>query len=262
MRTPNQEKRTPFLFRIFSYIHTIYKKYIIIFIMTNDPEIPTSSNTKADATPSTQPETDEKTRRIITGSLRFLASIFLICATVYFHPDVDTDIDSVRDLYDRIGAFFMTAFALLGLALVLELQMKRDKGAWIVGASMVAVLILFIGSILTLHDVQNDIDDWEDAFSGCFIAGTVVLGVCQVLELMSYLRQDERNQILLFSTVLAILGTIFLFLGAVFSIEEVLFDYYDYYELKDNLDRRAALFITGGVLYMVHAIVYLTDTMK
>jgi hypothetical protein len=229
--------------------------------MPNDPENPTSTNSKAEATPSTQPETDDKTRRIITGSLRFLASIFLICATVYFHPDVDTDIDSARDLYDRIGAFFMTGFALLGLALVLELPLKRDKGAWIVGTSLVAVLVLFIGSILTLYDVLIDIDD-IDAFSGCFIAGTIVLGACQVLELIFYLRQDERNQILLFSTVLAIIGTIFLFLGAVFSIEEVLTDVNYYSDLKDNFDRRAALFITGGVLYMVHAIVYLIDAMK
>jgi hypothetical protein len=229
--------------------------------MPNDPENPTSTNSKAEATPSTQPETDDKTRRIITGSLRFLASIFLICATVYFHPDVDTDIDSARDLYDRIGAFFMTGFALLGLALVLELPLKRDKGAWIVGTSLMAVLVLFIGSILTLYDVLIDIDD-IDAFSGCFIAGTIVLCACQVLEFISYLRQDERNQILLFSTVLAIIGTIFLFLGAVFSIEEVLTDVNYYSDLKDNFDRRAALFITGGVLYMVHAIVYLIDAMK
>ena len=228
--------------------------------MSNDPENPTPTKTKHTTTPSTQPDTDDKTNKATAALLRFLASFFLICATVYLHPDVATS--GGRDKYDRIGAFFMTAFALLGLALVLELQMKRDKGAWIVGASMVAVLILFIGSILTLHDVQNDIDDWEDAFSGCFIAGTVVLGVCQVLELMSYLRQDERNQILLFSTVLAILGTIFLFLGAVFSIEEVLNDTGEFFDLKDNLDRRAGFFITGGVLYMVHAIVYLIDAMK
>ena len=227
--------------------------------MPNDPENPTSTKTKANSTPSTQPETDDKTNKATAALLRFLASFFLICATVYFHPDVATS--GGRNKYDRIGAFFMTGFALLGLALVLELPLKRDKGAWIIGTSLVAVLVLFIGSILTLYDVLIDIDD-IDAFSGCFIAGTIVLGACQVLEFISYLRQDERNQILLFSTVLAILGTIFLFLGAVFSIEEVLTDVNYYSDLKDNFDRRAALFITGGVLYMVHAIVYLIDAMK
>jgi hypothetical protein len=228
--------------------------------MPNDPENPTSTKTKANSTPSTQPETDDKTNKATAALLRFLASFFLICATVYFHPDVATS--GGRNKYDRIGAFFMTGFALLGLALVLELPLKRDKGAWIIGTSLVAVLVLFIGSILTLYDVQNDIDDWEDAFSGCFIAGTIVLGACQVLELIFYLRQDERNQILLFSTVLAIIGTIFLFLGAVFSIEEVLYDTGEFFDLKDNFDRRAGFFITGGVLYMVHAIVYLIDAMK
>jgi hypothetical protein len=229
--------------------------------MPNDPENHTSNGNKADSMPPTQSESGDKTKKIIAGSLRFLASIFLICATVYFHPDVDTDIDTARDLFDRIGAFFMTAFILLGLALAFELPTKRDKGTAIVVTSMVAVLVLFIGGIFVLYDVLNDIEDW-DAFSGCFIAGTVILGACQVLDLITYLRQDDRDQIVLISMVLAILGTIFLFLGSVFSVEDVLYDAQYYNDLLDNLDRRAALFITGGVLYMFHAIVYLINAMK
>jgi hypothetical protein len=167
----------------------------------------------------------------------------------------------------------MAGFALLGLALAFELPTKRDKGTAIVVTSMVAVLVLFIGSIFLLYDVLNDIEDW-DVFSGCFIGGTVILGVCQVLDLITYLRQDDRDQIVLISMVLAILGTIFLFLGSVFSVEDVLSDVGSnnpyswngvvrlFQRMNDNLERRAALFITGSVLYMVHSIVYLVDAMK
>jgi nitrogen fixation protein FixH len=243
--------------------------------MPSDPENPTStSNNKAETASPTQPETDEdKTKKIIAGSLRFLASIFLVCASVYFHPDVDTDIDTARDLYDRIGAFFMTGFALLGMALAFELPSKREKGPLIIGTSTLAIAVLFIGSILTLYDVLNDINDL-DAFSGCFIAGTIVLGATQILDLIVYLRQDDRSQmLLLLSMVLAIVGTVFLFLGSVFSVEDVLNDVGSnrfsnpndivraFNRLYDNWERRAALFITGSVLYMVHAITYLIDAL-
>lgn len=228
--------------------------------MSNDPENPTSTDNKAETASPTQPETDEdKTKKIIAGSLRFLASIFLICASVYFHPDVDTDIDTPRDFYDRIGAFFMTGFALLGMALAFELPSKRDKGPLIIGTSTLAIAILFIGSILTLYDVLNDIDDL-DAFSGCFIAGTIVLGAAQTLDLIDYLSQNDRSQMLLLSMVLAIVGTVFLFLGSVFSVEDLLTEGIIYY-WEDNFERRAALFITGSVLYMVHAITYLIDVL-
>ena len=241
--------------------------------MPNDPENPTSTNNKAETPSPTQPETNSKKTKIIAGSLRFLASIFLICASVYLHPDVIYTLSSGEEVLNRVGAFFMTGFALLGMALAFELPSKRGQGLLIVGTSMLAIVVLFIGSILTLFDVLMDIKFDLDGFSGCFIAGTIVLGAAQIMDLIFYLRQDERNQMLLLSMVLAILGTVFLFLGSVFSVEEVLTDvgsnsYYYYSDIVrivnriyENLERRAALFITGSVLYMVHAIAYLIYAM-
>mmetsp|Transcript_15690 Transcript_15690/g.23387 ORF Transcript_15690/g.23387 Transcript_15690/m.23387 type:complete len:150 (-) Transcript_15690:144-593(-) len=146
--------------------------------------------------------------------------------------------------------------------------MKRDKGPMIVGSisvTLFAVVLLFIaGILLTIWDVLTFSDvliDFEfDAFAGVFITGSLILFTCQVVEVFAYSGgEDESRIVMMISMVIAIVGTFFFFLGAVFSIEDVLFpdDFEDFFS---NLERRAALFVTGSVLYLVHAIAYLVDS--
>ena len=200
--------------------------------------------------------------RYIAGILRLLASIFFIFATGFFHPSVIGNTNSgdkpLNTIYDMIGASFMIGFVLFGAALALQLYMKRDKGPMIVGSISVALLaaaLLFIAGILIIYDGIV-------AFPGVFIAGSLILITCQVVELIAtFSRGEEENRILMMiSMVLAILGTLFFFLGAVFSIEDVLIPEDSRSGLwESSMERRAALFITGSVLYSVHAIAYLVD---
>jgi len=235
--------------------------------MSKDSEDPpkvkaTVAEAEAEAKTKTktgQPDTqDDKMMQYIAGILRLLASIFFICAAVFLHPDVDSE----GNPFDKVGAFFMTGFFLFGAALAVELYMKRNKDPMIVGSisvTLFAVVLLFIAGILTLWDVIDDIETFN-AFAGVFITGSLILFTCQVVELFAYSgREDESRNMMMISMVIAIVGTFFFFLGAVFSIEDVLFpdDFEDFFS---NLERRAALFITGSVLYLVHAIAYLMDS--
>ena len=242
--------------------------------MSKDSEDPpkvkaTVAEAEAEAKTKTktgQPDTqDDKMMQYIAGILRLLASIFFICAAVFLHPDVHFE----RNPFDKVGAFFMTGFFLFGAALAVELYMKRNKDPMIVGSisvTLFAVVLLFIAGILTLSDVIDDIETLN-AFAGVFITGSLILFTCQVVELFAYSgREDESRNMMMISMVIAIVGTFFFFLGAVFSIEDVLFpdDFEDLNDLQDlfykNFERRAALFITGSVLYLVHAIAYLMDS--
>jgi len=95
---------------------------------------------------------------------------------------------------------------------------------------------------------------------GVFITGSLILITCQVVELFAYSRrEDESRNVMMISMVIAIVSTVFFFLGAVFSIEDVLFAV-DFEDFLSTIKRRAALFITGSVLYLVHAIAYLVDS--
>ena len=210
-----------------------------------------------------QPDTQNKIMQYIAGILRLLASIFFN-STYLFHPNVVKGGSlGVIELYEQIGAHFMISFVVLGAALAVELYMKRDKGPMIVGSisvALFAVVLLFIAGILTLYDVIEDIT--FDPFSGVFITGSLILITCQVVELIAtFSRGEEENRILMMiSMVLAIVCTLFFFLGAVFSIEDVLIPEDSRSGLwESSMERRAALFITGSVLYSVHAIAYLVD---
>ena len=216
-------------------------------------EAETQTRTEAKAKAETdQPDTQDKMMQYIAGILRILASIFFICATVFFHPD-----NADADALDKNGAFFMTGFVVFGAALAVELYMKRDKGPMIVGSIRVALLaaaLLFIAGILIIYDGIV-------AFPGVLIAGSLILITGQVVELIATFGGEEENRIvMMISMVLAILGTLFFFLGAVFSIEDVLIPEDSRSGLwESSMERRAALFITGSVLYSVHAIAYLVD---
>lgn len=134
-----------------------------------------------------------------------------------------------------------------------------------ISVALLAVVLLFIAGFLTLWDFGA-----FDPFSGVFITGSLILVTCQIVaELVATFRGEEENCIMMMiSMVLAIVGTLFFFLGGVFSIEDVLQpdSYYDgdsdsyYDQVLSNLGRRAALFITGSVLYLVHATAYLEDS--
>ena len=135
-----------------------------------DPPTVTATVAEAEAEAETetgQPDTHNKMMQYIAGILRLFASIFFTCAAVFFHPDVNA---RGRKQFDKVGAFFMTGFVLLGAALAVELYMKRDKDPMIVGAisvTLLAVVLLFIAGILTLSEVIIDIETFN-AFAGCF----------------------------------------------------------------------------------------------
>lgn len=230
--------------------------------MSKDPENQTTATHEEDIQLNQQSKEvhetssdNDKKMKVLAGSLRFLASVSFICASVYFH--YDTFFSDPRDTYDRQGGFFMTGFILLGAALAVEFPTKREKGLWTHVVSMISVLVLFIGSVLLLYDVLEDIEDF-DPFAGVFIAGSLLLCACQVMDLAAYLRQDNGTKAMVASMGLAVLGSFFFFLGGVFHIEKVIVAGSHYYP-GNTIERYAALLITGSVLYLLHAMSYLID---
>lgn len=199
------------------------------------------------------------TMNVVTGSLRFIASIFFISAAVHFHYNM-WDNTNIQNTGDKQGALFMTGFVFLGAAFVLEFyyntKSENHENHMLFVISMFSVFLLFIGSIFPLISTVND----PDVFAGFFIVGSLILGSCQALELTFYLRRDDdgtTNKIMITSMTLAVLGSFFFFLGGVFFTEKVVLDEYYFYKA---IERHAALFIVGGMAYMFHAVCYLIDT--
>lgn len=124
--------------------------------------------------------------------------------------------------------------------------------------SMLSVLLLFIASMLI---VIPSIDD-PDAFAGVFIVGSLMLGISQSVELGIYLRQGDGeviSHVRVTSMALAVLGSFFFFLAGVFFTEGVVLDAYYFYKA---IERHTALFVVGGIAYLLHAICYLIDASK
>jgi hypothetical protein len=165
---------------------------------------------------------------------------------------------------------FMVAFFLVGSGFGTEHQLKQNEPRLVKAAhnaSIVATALLFIACILHHSDVVFDFDKdglIQNPFAIVFIAGSLILLTAQVVELLVYLGSSSASRSLTksFSLILATLGTTFLFLGGVFSLEEVIFDVTDDSSGDKNasfesMKLRASLSITGAVLYLAHAIFYL-----
>lgn len=211
-------------------------------------------HTNDDRVKSSESSEKNKKMKLFAGSLRFLASIFFICASIYFHYDMW--LSDTRDTLDRQGGFFITGFILFFAALVVELPMKMKKGLWTSVLSIIAVLLLLIGGVLILYDVSDDIDDYFDPFAGVFIVGSLMLCACQIVDLVVYLRQDDGTKAMVISMTLAILGSTLFFLGGAFHIERVV---NAAYYTSSAVERYAGLLITGSVLYLFHGLFYLID---
>lgn len=200
------------------------------------------------------------TRDILSGIMRFLASIFFISASVHFHYDM-WDKVNIQNTGNRQGGLFMTGFALFGIALALEFPKNyQTQGPSLTSAlvSMLSVLLLFIASMLIVIPSVND----PDAFAGVFIVGSLMLGISQSVELGIYLRREDGegiSNLRVTSMALSVLGSFFFFLAGVFFTEEVVTDAYYFYKA---IERHTALFVVGSIAYLLHAICYLIGASK
>jgi len=179
--------------------------------------------------------------------------------------------ETFRNNIENLGSMFMVAFFFLGSGFVMELQLKLNEPRLIIAAhiaSIVATALLFIAGILHHSDVIFDFDKdglVQNPFAAVFMAGSFILLTAQVVELLVYFGNGSasRSMTKSLSLILATLGSTFLFLGGVFPLEEVIFDVTDDGGDKnasfESMKLRASLFITGAVLYLVHALFYLMN---
>lgn len=149
--------------------------------------------------------------------------------------------------------------------MAIELRMHWKEGVLIVVAyifSLFGAVLLFFASVFI-----PGLLFFKDAKAIEFITGSLVLMAAQAVELFAYFGKEatSRNTTKVSSMIFAIFTYAFHFLGSVFSFEAVFLDTEDgggkVASYESDL-RRAALFHTGSILYLVHGILYMWETVQ
>jgi len=106
---------------------------------------------------------------IVNIACLFLASLFYLCGSIFFHPDT---IAKWQDLPDEPYAFFIVGSLLYTTFTIIELLKKRGHGIVQLIASilnLVGALLWFVSSCFVFSDTFDYL-----AFGGCWLTGSLL----------------------------------------------------------------------------------------